>query len=208
MFDSIKEQTNRGGREDKIACFSLALVLLVVYGLFQNGQWVPGGGDDAYYLAIARNMATGEGYFWKQMPVLAIPPGWPAVLAFLMQVSTSFAFLNLVLMSMCVGAACVWYFILRRFTSPLGAWLVILLAGTLFEWHRFSFTFYSESLFFLLFAVALLLAMQISEGRGGHLEDRGSRGGSDRDGHGSVDGSSGYGCAGISSGERGQVAQV
>ena len=148
MFDLTKKQANTRGQHDKVACLSLALVLLILYGLCQNGQWVPGGGDDAYYLAIARNLANGQGYFWNGEPVLETPPGWPVALALLMQVSTSFAFLNLVLMAMCITAACVWYFILRRFTNPLSAWFVILLAGTLFEWHRFTFIFYSESLFF------------------------------------------------------------
>ena len=167
MFDLTKKQANTRGQHDKVACLSLALVLLILYGLCQNGQWVPGGGDDAYYLAIARNLANGQGYFWNGEPVLETPPGWPVALALLMQVSTSFAFLNLVLMAMCITAACVWYFILRRFTTPLCAWFVVLLACTLFEWHRFTFTFYSESLFFLLLAVSLLLAIQINEGRGG-----------------------------------------
>ena len=152
-------------KTDKNTCFLLALVLLILYGLCQNGQWIPGGGDDAYYLAIARNLATGQGYFWNQVPVLETPPGWPAFLALLMRLSPSFAFLNLVLMATCIAAACVWFFIMRRFVGPLPAFLLTILAATLFEWHRFSFTFYSESLFFLLTAICLLLAIQINEKR-------------------------------------------
>ena len=155
------------GRRDKIACLLLVLVLAILYGACQNAQWIPGGGDDAYYLAIARNLASGKGYLWNDMPVVIIPPGWPVVLALLMQVSRSFAFLNLALMAMCIGTACLWYFILRRFANPLCVWLVVLVAATLFEWHRFTFTFYSEAFFYLLLAGSVLLAMQISEGRGG-----------------------------------------
>jgi len=157
----------RLARRDRAFCLALGFVLVLLYAICQNGQWVPGGGDGAYYLAIARNIATGQGYHWNGMPVVMVPPGWPAVLAGLMRVSGSFAFLGVALVAFCVGAACAWYYVLRRLTTPLRAIITVAVAATLFEWHRFTFTFYSESLFFLLCALAVLLAMQVNEGRPG-----------------------------------------
>lgn len=152
-------------KRDIRLCLLLVLILAVLYGACQNGQWVPGGSDDAYYLTIARNLITGRGYVWDDGPVVLATPCWPAVLAAVMWVSGSFAVLNLMLMAFCLAAAGVWYWLLRRFFPPSGAFVLALVTGVLFEWHRFTFTHYGEALFYLLVAVTLLLAFQIAENK-------------------------------------------
>ena len=44
------------------AILLLAALALVSYGLLQNGRWVAGGADDAYYLSLAANLLKGRGY--------------------------------------------------------------------------------------------------------------------------------------------------
>ncbi len=146
-------------------CLLLLVILGALYGACQNGQWLPGGGDDAFYLTIARNLGQGKGFVWDGAPVTLVPPGWPAVLAAAMRLSRSFWVLNLMLMFLCLGAACTWYWLIRHFASPTRAFAVVLIAGVLFEWHRFSFMHYSEALFYLLVAAALLVAVQVGQGR-------------------------------------------
>lgn len=152
-------------RRDVKLCLLLVLILAGLYGACQNGRWVPSGSDGAYYLVIARNLVEGKGYNWDGGPVTLSPPVWPAVLAAVMRVSRSFIFLNLVLVGFCLGGACMWYWLMRRFTSPLRAFGLALLTGVLFEWHRFTFTHYAEALFYLLVVAALLLAFQINENK-------------------------------------------
>jgi len=143
----------------------LALALTILYGFLYKAQWVPGGGDDAYYLVVARNIVASGEYRWAGQPVLHYPPGWPFALAAVLSVSPSFALLNLLILGCVVGAACIWYRILLRLTTPRRALVTMLVVGAMFEWHRFTYTLYAEGAFFLALSAALLLAFQISEGK-------------------------------------------
>ena len=55
-------------------------LVATLYLLCANPYWVPGG-DSELYIAIARNLATGEGYLFNGQPVGMVPPGWPALMA-------------------------------------------------------------------------------------------------------------------------------
>ncbi len=146
-------------------CLLLVAILAVFYGLCQNGRWVPGGGDDALYMSMARDMAIGKTGLFRDRPATLASLGWPYALSWLMRISPSFWWLNAALMGCCLGAVCLWYWILLRFTSPVRASIVMLVVGSLFEWHRFTFTHYTEALFYLLMAAMILLALQIHEQR-------------------------------------------
>ena len=146
-------------------CLALVVVLGGLYGLCQNGQWAPGGSDDAFYLDIARNLLHSGEYEANGIPVVIIPPGWPVVLAGAMKISDSFVLLNLLPMAFMLGAAGVWYYVLRRLASPRTSFVIMLITGMLFQWERLSFQVFSDGLFCLLLGVSLLLALQMSEGR-------------------------------------------
>ena len=64
-------------RTDAKLCLLLAVILAAAYAACQNGQWIPGGSDDAYYLTIGRNLLLGRGYVWDGAPVTVSPPGLP-----------------------------------------------------------------------------------------------------------------------------------
>ena len=89
--------------------------MLVLYLLLENPYWVPGG-DSEVYLAIARNLARGQGYLFNGQPARIAPPGWPMLLAGIIKfVSPSFLLLKLVTLASMVGAMAIYYRIVRRF---------------------------------------------------------------------------------------------
>ena len=152
-------------RHDRRCTLTVVIVLGALYGTLYTGHWFPGASDDAYYLAIARSLVVGDGFRWNGAPVMLVPPGWPMLLAGVMCISPSFALLNALPMLACLGAAVLWYRILRRYAEPGVAMTATLIAATLFHWHRHAFHHYSEGPFLLLTALALLLACQVSEGK-------------------------------------------
>jgi hypothetical protein len=144
----------------------LIVLLGIVYGLMYNPYWAPGGGDDAAYMALARNLLNGDGYTFNGEPEGIIPPGWPLVLAAAMWISPTFALLNLLSIVFLLGMAATWYRIARRFAEPPAAFVIALLSTTLLAVHWSASHVHTEALFSLLLAVSLLLAFQISEGHG------------------------------------------
>jgi len=169
---TVEEQTGTGRRSEPAAqaghwraSVALAAVLGVFYALLQNGQWVPVSDGDLY-LTVARNLARGQGFTFKRLPVEAIPPGWPLVLSLAMRVSSSFRFLALIPMSLVIGALVLFHRILLRLTSARRAFIVCLTVGILSPVYHRTFMFHSEGLFTLLCAGAVLLALQVNEGRG------------------------------------------
>jgi len=144
----------------------LLVALAAFYGAMQNGLWRPGT-DSQVYLTLARNLATGRGYTFNNLPVEKVPPGWPIVLAGAMRVTPAFAVLNLITPACMLAAAAIWYRILTRFVRPGRALAVTALAGTLFGWYQFTLDFLSDGPFTLAAAGSLLLAVQVAEGRKG-----------------------------------------
>ncbi len=142
----------------------LALILGVLYGLLQNGQWGPISDADVY-VTVARNIVLGQGFTFNGLPVRVYPPGWPYVLAGLMQVSASFLFLNIVQAAMGLAWLLVFYRILLRLTTPRRSFIVCLVVGILSPVYHRAFLLHSEPLFCLMGAGAALLALQVAEGR-------------------------------------------
>ena len=161
---SPSSATTVSAARDWMCCLGLLAFLAVFYGLLQNGFWYPGN-DSELYVSLARSIAAGDGYKFNGLPVAKVPPGWPLVLAAAIKLSPSFAFLNTLTLSFLLVTAGLWYWILRRFTTPRRVLLVMLIAGTLFPWYRLTFLLHSDALFCILFAGSLLLACQIAEGR-------------------------------------------
>jgi hypothetical protein len=148
--------------------FWAALMLLTagVYALLNNGSWLSGGSDAAYYLSIARNLARGEGLTWHGEPVLTAAPGWPWLLSLVMRATDSLGAINALSGGLIVGATGLWYWVLRRYASPKLSFLLMLLVAALYHWFRGAMLAYSEPPFCFLTAAALLLALQIGDGRG------------------------------------------
>src|SRR5688500_10447884 len=139
------------------------LILAVAYGCLQNGRWVSGT-DTGYYIAVAKNLALGEGFMFNGGPVKLIPPLWPLTLSVVMRLSTSFWVLNLLpLMGMLVAAAC-WFGVLRRLMTPMRAAIVVTVSGLLFFSYMSSVQLRTEALFCPALAAAVLLAMHVAEG--------------------------------------------
>src|SRR5258706_6606060 len=140
------------------------VILAVAYLMLQNGKWVSGP-DTAFYISVARNVALGRGFNFNGAVVGRIPPLWPAMLAAGMKVSTSFAFLNLLPMVCLLGGMSVWFWVLRKLTSARGALVGMVLSGILFFTYTSSIQLRTEGLFCLVFAPAVLVGMQIGEGK-------------------------------------------
>jgi hypothetical protein len=143
----------------------LVLILGVFYGILQNGQWVPISDADLY-IAVARNLVLGKGFVFNGLPVQATPPGWPLFLAGAMRVSSSFWFLGIVQILLMLGALLLFYRIMLRLTTPGRAFLVCLTLGVLSPAYHRTLMLYTEPLFCVLLAGAILLAVQVNEGRG------------------------------------------
>ncbi len=142
----------------------LVLILAVLYALLQNGQWVPISDADLY-IAAARSIAHGQDFIFNGLPVRASPPGWPLFLAGEMRISGSFWFLGIVQMTLMLGAMLLFYRVLLRLAAPRWAFTACLIVGMVSPAYHRTFMLYTEPLFCLLFAGAVLLALQINEGR-------------------------------------------
>src|SRR5437764_9289781 len=158
---TVKEE---GARADWKYWIAGVAILAVAYVLLQNGKWVSGP-DTAFYISVARNVALGRGFIFNGAVVGRIPPLWPSVLAAGMRISTSFAFLNLLPMVCLLGGMSVWFWVLRRLTSARGALMGTVLSGILFFTYTSSIQLRTEGLFCLVFAPAVLVGMQIGEGK-------------------------------------------
>ncbi len=145
-------------------CLWLAGIFALVYGMLLSTHWVEGTPDSEYYLAIARNLSAGMGFVWDGRPVLMVPPGWPLFLAGAIRICSWMLFLNLVPFVLAIVGLVLWYLVLEKITSPRRAFVVTLVFGILFNYHRFAQHFYSESLFVPLLAATLLLALRIRRG--------------------------------------------
>ncbi len=161
-----KSEPARVDRLDRRVFFWLMAGLTVAYLLLQNGYWVRAG-DGEVYLAIGRSLLRGEGFVYNGNPVGLVPPGWPAILAVAMWVSPAFGFLKLIPMaSLLVFYACM-YRICRRFAGPAACAVAVGMTAFLYPILPLSFWFHSDGAFCGIAGLALLLAVQIGEGRDG-----------------------------------------
>src|SRR4051812_24019789 len=163
VIEPVSAEEKKPVREWKY-CLGAVAVLFAAYLLLQNGKWVSGP-DTAFYISVARNLALGRGFIFNGAVVGRIPPIWPSILALGMKFSTSFWFLNLLPMIGLLGGAGFWYWILRRFTSARAAMGIVVLSGILFFTYTSAVQLRTEGMFCLVFAPAVLVAMQIGEGK-------------------------------------------
>lgn len=159
-----------GRGRDWAFCAAAVGILALLYLVLWNGYW-SAGGDSPYYIGIARNLVAHNfslksGHFLNGNFVASSPPGWPLVLAAAMKVSSRFLFLNLVPLACMLIAAGLWYWVLRRFTTPGKSLLIVVLSGILYNSYSSSNQLRSEALFCALFSGALVVAFQIAEDRG------------------------------------------
>ena len=105
------------------------------------------------YLSAARSILLGEGYTFNGNRLGHYPPGWPVFLAGLMTVSTSFHFINGVAKLLIIAGGLIYYAVLLRYTSPVRAFICVLLSATLWQWFRYGSVLMSESLFIFLTAM-------------------------------------------------------
>lgn len=144
---------------------ALAVALpALLYALLQNPYWAASG-DAEVYMSAARNMASGAGYTFNGEPVVHYPPAWPLFLATILRVTSSFAVFTAIAKLLLLAAALVYYLLLLRMTSPRRAFLCVFVSATLWWWFSNAYFLYSESIFLLLTALALLLAHQVASGR-------------------------------------------
>lgn len=149
---------------DRRAFSATMIALATLYLLLENPYWVPGG-DSEVYIAIAQNVARGNGMLFNGRPVGMVPPGWPLVMALVMKISPTFLALKLVTLASMLLALAAFYRVVRRFASMSATAAVVLLSGMLSHVYSLTFWLHSDALFCLLTALSILLALQIGEGR-------------------------------------------
>lgn len=140
-------------------CFLFFLALL-------NPYWVPSGDGDLY-VAIARSIALGEGYKFNGQQVNICPPGWPVLLAGIMQVSPTFLAFKLVMIVAMTAQLGMWYWLLRRMVAPLVAGAAVAISAALPHVYSLTFWTHTEAVYCALSTGAMLIALQIAERRGG-----------------------------------------
>jgi hypothetical protein len=147
----------------------LLVVLAAMFLLLENRYWVPGG-DSEVYIAIARNLASGQGYLFNGQAARISPPGWPWLMAAVIRyVSPTFLALKLLTLTSMLGALAIYYWIVRRHAAPLTAAAVVLLTAVISHVYSLTFWLHSDALFTLITAAMVLVSLQISErGAGQH----------------------------------------
>lgn len=157
--------SHAGERHVDVWCLlAAALGSSLIFALAWNPYWVPGG-DSEVYVAIARNLALGNGYQFNGLPVSMVPPGWSAALAGVLLASPTFAAMKLAALASMLGFVLLGYRVCRRFAPP-GVCLAATLGTSLLSYvYSLSFWLHSDALFCLLAMGAVLVAMQIREGR-------------------------------------------
>lgn len=146
----------------KIFTATLTIVLLL-FLVLQNRYWVPGG-DSEVYLAIAQNIATGNGYMFNGQAARIAPPGWPLLMAGVIKfISPTFLALKLTAMSAMIAALGIYYWILRRYVDPLPAAGAILLTAIISHVYPLTFWLHSDAIFALITAAIVHVSLQINE---------------------------------------------
>jgi len=170
--DGLSDATARPAR--RTAWFPLALVLVAGLGLATGLAIVdalPVGvvADDAFYVILARSLATGQGYHALNLPGhpagTHFPPGYPALLALLSLVAPAFPG-NIAVFkafnALFLAAAAVLVARLLRTRLEMGAgWAVAIGAVTAVSVPLLILSnLVLSELFFIAFALALLVALE------------------------------------------------
>ena len=142
----------------------LVSAIAIIYLLMFNPYWVPGG-DSELYIAAARSWATGLGHTFNGQFVSISPPGWPLVMATALKISPTFGFLKLVTIACMTFTMGFWYWFLLRFTTPKNSAMLVLLCSIISHVYSLSFWMHSDALFCLITTAAMVVALQINEGK-------------------------------------------
>jgi hypothetical protein len=142
----------------------VAFATFALFAALLNPYWSRGG-DSEVYLAIARNLYHGKGLTFNNNPVAVVLPLWPWVLALALKLSSSFLFLKLIPMLSMTGAMAIWHRVLLRYLTAGWAAVVVLLCAFLSQLFMLSLWFHTEAFYCLLSSLAVLLSMQINEGK-------------------------------------------
>lgn len=128
--------------------------------------------DDGIYVALAKSLATGNGYRYLNLPGNPIathyPPLYPSFLAILWKLSPSFPeniavfkFANSMLLA---GAAVAFYRLTKRVTSLSAGWAALIVAGFTISAPTLILAamVLSEPLFLVLLAIALMTCERVA----------------------------------------------
>ena len=135
-----------------------AVGTFLLLALQYKNHWTPGGDSD-FFISVARNLARGQGYVYGGHPVAISPPGWPIVLAGLMKVSASFAWLNLVQNLLLWAGLLLFYPITRTLAGPSLAAACVLATAVLHPVYPLGNWLHSEPLYLVLVNGATLAAL-------------------------------------------------
>ncbi len=119
---AVKPKTNAKGKK-KVTLATilypalLALVFLVIYSFIFDSK-INLGGDNAGYYILGKSISSGQGYSNIHMPGNPahnhFPPGYPAILAFFMQLSDSINFLKVINGFFLLGSSWIMFFLIKH----------------------------------------------------------------------------------------------
>ena len=130
-------------------------VMALAYGLLWSRWWYPLS-DSSLYLSLARNMCEGRGYTFLGQAHRDVPPLYPLLLAGLMQISRSFAWLNLVSVVLSWLSLVLMYVALRRWLPPRITLVAVLLTGASYWYFQNATVLLSEPPFLCLIWLAVI----------------------------------------------------
>ncbi len=149
---------------DRPVVLVLCVWLAVVFGLVWNPWWMPSG-DAEVFVVVARNLVHGDGLSFNGHPIAFIPPGWPLVLAGLLQVTDQYLWLKAVQIFNMAAFLLLSFLILRHFVGPRVAGLSCGLAGILWPLYPLTMWLHSDAFFCAIAAATGLLAVAWGDGR-------------------------------------------
>lgn len=141
------------------------VVVALFYAALLNPYWVPSGDGDLY-VAIARNLALGNGLRFNGQAVNICPPGWPLVLAGLMKISPTFLCFKIFLVLCQTIQLGMWYWVLKRLVPIKIAVMAVGLTAILNHVYSLTFWTHTEALYCVISTGTALVALQLAEGRG------------------------------------------
>ncbi|HEV7302162.1 MAG TPA: glycosyltransferase family 39 protein [Tepidisphaeraceae bacterium] len=142
-----------------------AIALLYLAGY--NAQWRVNS-DSALYAAIARNLASGQGYSYLGQPDRIVEPGlpWTIALGFRLFGQDNFVLPTLVLLLAALGSLALVYRLFKLHVDRPTAVMMVLLAAVAERVYRYSFEMFTDMPFFLGVMLTLVGYEQIVRDRG------------------------------------------
>jgi len=138
--------------------------LAVSYALLWSRWWRPLA-DSALYLSLARNLCEGRGYTFLGAPHWQAPPAYPLLLAGMMKISRTFAWLHVSSVVLTWLSLLLAYLALRRWLPQRAVLLAVAVAGTTYWYYQNATVLMTEPLFLCLFWL-FLIALERSVARG------------------------------------------